>query len=116
YALAVWLKYHPRAKNDLFLLSVCGGLLVITMAKRGPWNDHLLPYFWPVVGLAVGSWLVSHVYCRIRPAQETQGSLGWQVHSEQHRVVPPVAPAPRWAGATPPGAVRLFTFSQHSRR
>jgi hypothetical protein len=116
YALAVWLKYHPRARTDLFLLSACGGLLVITMAKRGPWNDHLLPYFWPIVGLAVGSCLVYHVYCRCRPGQDTQGNLAGQVHREQHRGVAPVPPAPRWAGATSPGAVRLFTLSQHSGR
>jgi hypothetical protein len=114
YALAVCLKYRPRARNDLLLLSVCGGLLVITMARRGPWNDHLLPYFWPIVGLALGGWAVYHVWCWVRPPQGTQEGPVWQLHGERHSVIPPVPPSHRWADAL--GVPRLFNFSRQSSR
>jgi hypothetical protein len=72
YTLAVWLKHHSEGKIDLLLLTVWGGLLAIGMAWCGPWTEHMVPFLWPVVGLAVVSWFGYRLGRRTRRTRQVR--------------------------------------------
>jgi hypothetical protein len=56
FALALWLREHPPAAQDLLCLSGFGATLSLTMWWQGPWMPHLIVYFWPVQALAFLTW------------------------------------------------------------
>jgi hypothetical protein len=74
--LAVWLKHHPEGKIPLLLLSVWAGVLVVTMTRRGPWDDHLPHFLWPTVALAVASWSGYEWWRLRRLARSAEESAG----------------------------------------
>lgn len=57
YLLAVYLQQQPRYWTDFTSLSAWGAVLASLMWLAGPWTQHMVPVLWPVVGLALASWL-----------------------------------------------------------
>ena len=55
YVLAVLLKFAPRFRIDLLLLTVWGIFLVSLAWYDGPWYDRL-PGYWYIQGAALASW------------------------------------------------------------
>jgi hypothetical protein len=57
FVLAVFLRRWPEYVADLLILSGWGGLLLSIMYSYGPFVLKFVPYFWPIQGAALLSWL-----------------------------------------------------------
>jgi hypothetical protein len=55
FVMALLLRYHPRYRLDLLILSGWGALLVILM-REGPWMGGMVSFFWPIQVAALFSW------------------------------------------------------------
>jgi hypothetical protein len=58
YALGIYLRDYPSMRADFWLLSAWGLLLGCIMWWNGPFIFHMVPSLWPIVGGALGSWLI----------------------------------------------------------
>jgi ADP-heptose:LPS heptosyltransferase len=56
YLLAVYLRQHPERFPVFLILSAWGIALAAIMWWKGPWELHLVPLLWPVVGAALLTW------------------------------------------------------------
>jgi hypothetical protein len=55
YVVALVLQRYPQYRIDFTILSGWGFLLVLLM-HEGPWLSHMVPFFWPIQGLALLTW------------------------------------------------------------
>jgi hypothetical protein len=68
YVLAVFLREYPAYQRDFLILSGWGVVLAARMWMDGPWRTHLVPFFWPLQGAALLTWLVDRRW-RLKPQQ-----------------------------------------------
>jgi hypothetical protein len=66
YVLAVFLRQYPRYRGDFLLLSGWGAVMAGLMWGHGPWLKHMMPFFWPLQGTALLSWLAYRTWQRRR--------------------------------------------------
>ncbi|HYV35155.1 MAG TPA: hypothetical protein VE988_05590 [Gemmataceae bacterium] len=57
FALAVILAQRPRWRADFLLLSAWGTVLMSLAWLQGPWDGHMAPGFWPILGAGLLSWM-----------------------------------------------------------
>jgi hypothetical protein len=57
YLLAVLLRHAPAYCQDLAILSAWGAILGGLMWWKGPWMQHMVPYFWQIQAAALLTWL-----------------------------------------------------------
>ena len=69
FVLAIFLREQPRFAGDFAILSLWGAVLAVIMAWQGPWMKHLVPFFWPIQGLALLNWLGYRFWQRRRARQ-----------------------------------------------
>ncbi len=72
FVLTVFLRAEPRFRGDFAVLSAWGAILAALMWVKGPWMQHLVPFFWPVQGAALASWAA----WRWRRSRRERGSDG----------------------------------------
>jgi hypothetical protein len=58
YGLAILLRRLPEYRGDFAVLSLWGGVLAAVMWWSGPWIQHMVPVYWPIVAAGLLSWLV----------------------------------------------------------
>ncbi len=63
YALALLLHHFPAVRGDFLLLSGWGIVAGALMARAGPWSVHV-PFFWPLLGMALASWAAFRLWRR----------------------------------------------------
>jgi hypothetical protein len=56
--LGVFLRQYPRYRGDFLVLSGWGVIIAALSWSRGPWMQHMVPYYWVWLGAALVSWLV----------------------------------------------------------
>jgi hypothetical protein len=64
YVLALLVRDHATYRWDFAVLAGWGVVLAALMWWQGPWCRHLVPWFWPVQGLALLSWLACRCWRR----------------------------------------------------
>jgi hypothetical protein len=74
YLLALLLKRCPHALRDLLVLSVAGAGLIALAWLRGPWPDHMVPGYWPILGAALLGLVEYRLRMRLLMPQPKQGS------------------------------------------
>jgi hypothetical protein len=57
FALAVWLREQPDSRGDFLILSGWGAVIALLAWLEGPWMPHMVPFYWPLQGAALVSWL-----------------------------------------------------------
>jgi hypothetical protein len=57
HALAVYLRERPEHRTDFYVLSLVGEILGAIMWWYGPWMRHMVPLYWPLVGIGLLGWL-----------------------------------------------------------
>jgi hypothetical protein len=57
YVLALYLRECPGQWKPFLILSSWGALLGSIMWWHGPWILHMVPWFWPIQGAALITWL-----------------------------------------------------------
>lgn len=63
YVLAMFLRSYPQHRIDFLILSGWG-LLVVLLMREGPWMAHMVPLFWPIQAVALGSLLFRYYLYR----------------------------------------------------
>jgi hypothetical protein len=71
YLLAVYLRQYPQYFPDFLGLSFWGGVLAVFMWRQGPWTQHVIPVLWPLVGVALATWMVCSWRRRAAPLADT---------------------------------------------
>jgi hypothetical protein len=62
YLLAFFLRRRPSFTAD-FLIWSGWGVLLVGMIREGPWMQHMVPFYWPLQGAALGSWGIYRFVC-----------------------------------------------------
>jgi hypothetical protein len=57
YGLTLVLQRFPALQLDFLVLSAWGALLAAVMWYKGPWMEHLVPFYWLFQAGALASWL-----------------------------------------------------------
>lgn len=58
YLTALFLRERPGYYVDFIILSAWGLVMAVLMWWKGPWMPRMVPFFWPLQGAALLSWLV----------------------------------------------------------
>jgi hypothetical protein len=83
YILAVTLRRSPSCWPELGILTVWGSLLSALMWRPGPWAEHMVPFFWPIQGLALASWLSWRAWQRgLEKRREQSSTAGVETFSK----------------------------------
>lgn len=57
YVLATLLRYEPRYRKELLLLTIFGVVIGGLMWWKGPWMQHKVPGFWFIQAGTLVTWL-----------------------------------------------------------
>ena len=57
YVLVLLLRYLPRHRTDLFILTSFGFIIGFLMWWKGPWMTRMVPGFWFIQAGALLTWL-----------------------------------------------------------
>lgn len=66
FVLAVFLRDYPHYRRDFLVLSAWGTVVAWLMWWKGPWMQHMVPFYWLLVAAALLSWVACSVFRRRR--------------------------------------------------
>ncbi len=58
FVMALYLRERPEYRTDFLILTGWGVVMATLMWWKGPWMHRMVPFFWPIQGAALLSWLV----------------------------------------------------------
>jgi hypothetical protein len=58
FLVALFLRERPEYRADFIILSAWGLVMAALMWWKGPWMPRMVPFFWPVQGAALLTWLM----------------------------------------------------------